>query len=784
MLECMSYLKFLFSSLKNNQDLLIFFQIIIAIPLTWFFLLGWQPDHLIWGQDALMWVPRLQQILDDGSGWKDLLYRPDSLGGITISSIVGITFYNEALAFLGFDAVDVLNFTLFLIQTLFAFFSLSLIRFLRSTSSSPPPPMSVFENLLAIWVTAFAPYIAWRVTAGHFNILIGMLAFVVAASTLVQFRLKQISFVWLLLFILATVFFIPSDGHQMKLYSLVFGIPLFAALIFNQSTQPQRSSNNSFLILTTLAITTLGCLAVVAPQFFNLYQFTKGPEVVRSTNQGSIIFSYITSTWTDWATSMALSIQSLPSDRAPGFFHEVNFPLGPFLLMGFLLLLARRAWGIMAGLILSAVIALLLSVNFEPVVHGITLLIPPMDSFRVPSRAILIFLFALTVFSVAEISVSIQKPTLPEKLRRYQSLILLSVFLVFFILISLIPTGPREALYWVSAVAASIIFLIQPKLWKKISLGLIILFAISQLLAFRERLEPTTAKLDLLTIPMLLQKDLGKSFLPTERVTFQTELQTFRTNTALAFGYSSLAGYFYPSRRFLELVSALEQMPISPTTVYFPINETSRCFSVLQQLYNVQHSLTYQDQKLNLLHLAPTLGHAWFSTHIESAQTIQEIATKLQTEVSKNTKLSAEKLHLLAADLAALPSEFPRTISEECQNAKVSDLAYERKSGSFTMTTSSTQHCPMTLATNYFLFLQAQTESDERLTVFPSSGALTGILIPPGTHQIRLSAKLEPLPGSVFFSIAGYALMILGILLFFIFQRTEQIKTSANKNHS
>ena len=82
------------------------------------------------------------------------------------------------------------------------------------------------------WLYAFAPILGWRLAFGHLNLLLGALLFLCLLSTLTAVLSANLTGTFLAVQAVALSHSYLTNGHQTKLYSLVFGLPILIALAY------------------------------------------------------------------------------------------------------------------------------------------------------------------------------------------------------------------------------------------------------------------------------------------------------------------------------------------------------------------------------------------------------------------------------------------------------------------------------------------------------------------------------------------------------------------------
>jgi hypothetical protein len=122
---------------------------------------------------------------------------------------------------------------------------------------------------------------------------------------------------------------------------------------------------------------------------------------------------------------------------------------------------------------------------------------------------------------------------------------------------------------------------------------------------------------------------------------------------------------------------------------------------------------------------------------------------------------ASEVLWLDNADPLAARADVPATLDPRCREAQVRKVSAPRRGHEIVATTSTPAACPLTFATNFTEDLRATAIlTDGRqlaLTPFPAYGALTAVMAPAGTAELRLRAEPSKLPWALAWVALGLA---------------------------
>ena len=113
------------------------------------------------------------------------------------------------------------------------------------------------------------------------------------------------------------------------------------------------------------------------------------------------------------------------------------------------------------------------------------------------------------------------------------------------------------------------------------------------------------------------------------------------------------------------------------------------------------------------------------------------------------------------SDPLATRADVPPTLDPRCRDARVLKVAAPRRAHEIVATTSTAAACPVTFATNFTEDLRATAVLAEGRRVdvmpFPGYGALTSVVAPAGTTEIRLRAEPSTLPLAIAWVALGLA---------------------------
>jgi hypothetical protein len=393
----------------------------------------------------------------------------------------------------------------------------------------------------------------------------------------------------------------------------------------------------------------------------------------------------------------------------------------------------------------------------------LTAILPPLNLFREPIRAIRAAYFLLPILAITGLSLKFREINAGK---RQYSIRFFVLFLALLIAFFHLPPMVREMLTW--GAAALLVIFTLPCLRNKMTIAvpafvLLLFFGAASVSAFKERLFPFPDSGELLDFPAqardgILQTEPALSF-PLSRSFVDLRPNTYHINMAMALGISSVEGYWHATSRFGRLYAALNYHPYSPTDMYFDTLSRPVVRRVLAQLYNVCCSVVQDGATLRVLHnLPPTAGSAWFPQAMSPISSFEELASKLiALGTDAGTRLN-EKAWLVSGDPATASALNAATSLSACARARiVSATAANASLIHFRVNVpDGVANCPMAVAMNYQSNLMAVIDG-KRLTTFPVYGALLGINAPGGSHEITIKpiaseplwSRLAPIAGAI-----------------------------------
>jgi hypothetical protein len=539
-------------------------------------------------------------------------------------------------------------------------------------------------------------------------------------------------------------------GQQVVLYGVIFGAPLLLGICMTIGAGVKR------LALPTLVV--IGATLMALPALWGILAQAHSSDSPRIIGGTSVTYGFITSSAADWLESLPWIRPSPSTEFRSTFAHEINYPVGPLLIL-LVLLPFRRAWSIVIALAVSAVAVVAFSMDLAPVSRALLSVVPPLNLFRVPARAALVWLWVLPIVGVA--AALHREGTQPPGLSRWKTLAPWLAIPLGSVLL-LLPAAARE----IVAAALIVIVVVQTR-WHRngvpVAVGLVVLGLLS-VASFADRLftfydlRSLFATADRIGVAVRAANPALASALT--RVHLAFEIRPFAANTAFVAGLSTLDGYAVPTRRFSTLVSALRGERYEPTANFFRFTPGDAALTPLRQIYNVTHTVALPEPRsLVITPLGPTAGAAWFSAKSVRADNVSALAKDLRAPGDALHAAVREILWFDTSDPLTVSAPSPRDVDGRCGEARVTAVTASRHRQEITADVATAVKCPLTFATNFTedLTAVAELESGVQLVVpvFPGYGALASVVVPAAARRITLLAQPVRLPWALMWVVAG-----------------------------
>lgn len=709
---------------RERDDLLLAAAAALLVPVVWRLALGWSGGDSVSGYDAMATViPVLRELAAAGGDWAALVYRADLLGGMKVRDAVGPFPLFSWFARLGWGPTAIYVASCFVVQALIGFCVARTAVDLTAEWAGRPLPWT--ERALVLVLAAFAPPLGWRFGYGHLTLVVGLLPFVAGLALVAAAARRTLTVTLGVTAVLALWLGVLFTGHQLVFYGLVFGGPILLGVWWTLGRRPSA--------LLAPAGACLLALLLALPSLLPVLAHAASSDSPRALGRTQITYSYLVERPSDLAASLLWTKAAIPGGQPDLHHHETNVPFGPLLAL-LALVPWRRARGLAAGLGASVLLAVLFSTNARPFSTALLAAIPPLGSFRVPTRALLPAVLALPAVAVAAAA---------SRAGRWPRLDT-AVACTFGAVLFLLSGVPREFAGWAVALA-----LVVPRLERRLlarvpTAGVLCALAAGGLSAFRERLlpfpQPERILAEARRVGDALKRARPELSQPLVRVSLGYEDGALGPNTAFASGLSALDGYYFPSRRYIEMFSALHGYEYQPNALLLRYPASEKWTRPIFALYNVGWFLERTgDGQLRGRKLPPTAGPAWFAAGFEGVPTFAALGKALLAADTATADRVRERLFLVEADPLTAPAR-GWSVDPACAAARVAAVTATPSGTGVRVSVETAAECPLALAMNYVETLAAgATLADGRTVpaaVFPACGSLAAVRVPPGAREI------------------------------------------------
>lgn len=680
----------------QRSDLRLVIEVAAVVALTWL-LLGWTGGPITQLDGSHLVVPLTQGQLTSVD-WRDHLYDYDVVGGSIMHGFSGELPLVQACAALGLSTTATVDAVSLFVQLAFGVLSIAAIESLVTIWRRRPVRLTLAQRVCAVWLTAFSPLVGWRLGVGHENLLLGLLPFLAAFALLAAARADRLGPVLLAVGALAVAHGVCGLGAQTVVYGAVFGLlPVLAVC-----GRPTRRHAYAAAALAA------GVLAML-PRLVPMIAHAASPDASRGIAEAAV-YSYGHTYWQDWLASIPWTLQ--PGLERHEFTHlvEADFPLGPLLVFPLWIWPRGVRRHLLWATLASAALAIVLADRIEPV-SGWLLHIPLLESFRVPSRAIMPIAALLPILALAACWCRDDDPVSPRRLAAALAGAAVAIALGHYT-----SSIARELLAWGAALAV-----VAARRAEVRQLALVAIAALGPV-AFSDRIPREVLRDSVDGQPARVHDRVAAN--PLERVTIVWPPEPFELSFAWAARLPSIEGLWYPPPRFNKLIGALGDREVSPMTSAYYLRGDPAWPTVLQ-LYNVRSEvyLTDANDPGTVKPLAPTRGPAWFARHVVRELDAGRIAAGLRADPYAT---------------AFVEDDIPE--DERCAQAQVTGVARDGQRLTIQVDHVAAR-CLLVVSTNYVTVFTGTVDTVS-VPVVPVDIALTGIVVPPGAHEVQLAPEV------------------------------------------
>jgi hypothetical protein len=236
----------------------------------------------------------------------------------------------------------------------------------------------------------------------------------------------------------------------------------------------------------------------------------------------------------------------------------------------------------------------------------------------------------------------------------------------------------------------------------------------------------------------------------------------FQANTAFAARLSALDAYFFPSRRFVELVCALRGQDYQPNQLIVRLPEDHPTSRPLFQLYDVAWRVRGSPAPGGAVDIRPLTtpaGPAWFSAGVTRTESFASLGRELLALGDDLGRRAPEILWLVSTDPAVAAARLPAALDPACAGARVREVRARRGEAGASALVEAPADCPLTFAMSYAETLRAAVQgpggAGRSVPVFPAYGALAGVWVPRGTTEVSVQAVPPALPLPAAWTLVG-----------------------------
>jgi hypothetical protein len=720
---------------KSLRDLRLLVEIGALVVATWL-LLGWYFTYPISQADGTVFLaPYTRSQLAAGLDWTTHLYRIGVMGGSPMHEYAGTLPLVQLCHLVGMSTTATLNVHTIFLQVCFGFFGVKAMLALAHTWHGAPIRLHASERLVNTWLCSFAPLLGWRLGLGHENLVEGLLPFLVACALLWCARSDELSATALVVGWFAVWNGVSGFGAQLPIYSLIFGAPIAVVTLLDR-----RAWNRA---LGVACATLASALLVAVPRVAGMLAYASSGDAGRSLGD-AVAYTFGAARWADWLGSLPWTANAATGPLR----HDVNYPIGPLLCFAVLLWPRGRARHLAWAMTGGALLAVLFACDVPPVSTTLFALVPPLESFRIPARAILPILIwlpsvAMAACWVVRERVRAARPDEPSTL--LWPWLGVAVACALIATKDVLPALVREPTAWVLALSLALLLRVRPVwLQRRALTSLVAPLAALGVLAFAERIPSGLPQDPIEEGPRALRgavlAEAPELAMPLNRIIVVDAPAPYRMALAYAAGLSSIDGDFNPPRRFIELIGALQGRRLPSSTMVFELAR-SPAFPILQQLYNIRHALVFSAAGTSFVPAPSPPGSAWLPRELHVAATTQDIGRELRAHATA----LREHAWVLATDLV------PPTYCDGRVIAVTTDSLGQTAQVEVDTTTA----CTLVVAMNYVGSLRA-TSGERTLRTFPIDIALTGVSVPPG----RATISIGPVSRSPRWTAGAFALGI------------------------
>lgn len=481
------------------------------------------PFSIYGGDGYYLWYPIIGEYLRGDRFYQNSFVIFD---GQNLLSIYGDLPFWSLMRYFGLPIREVLNYTHFLFVSILFLISIRIVNGMKGNKS--------FSDIFLVFLyCSLGPIITNRVMEGHFNLLFGL--FPILISIALIFDKSKIS---IFIYIFAFWCTLSIQSYQIIAYH-IFYIPILHYFI----SKFERDKKKYFATLIFIFMISFSLSFI---NFQEMLLQAVSHNSPRTLDQ-NIVYSYLVSIKKDlWHFILSRSDSDILKVE-PGFFHELNYPVGAFAFMMFVFMKKDR----FPLLIFSISIILFLFCMNIPGANYLSEL-PLIKSFRVPQRVFMVISFLIPLWHLGMVNYKYNLKQIASSFL----IILIAQFIDYFDIISIFVI---------------VIMLALPK-WRNSKFT--ILIALSGLLSgtlpkisIQSTLEDHYSQMYKLLLP--LKKEFSSYELDQIRFHFNTSQPVLANYVAQSIGISTSEGYGHPPKHLYNKLRKLTGIQVNSSNNFY-----------------------------------------------------------------------------------------------------------------------------------------------------------------------------------------------------------------------
>lgn len=414
-------LDLLSNSLSSLIDLIL---LAIGIYLIWWFYMGRSFSDLYSGNDTFAILADLKTMENLGYSSNQYLYDPKRMGGLPVITAIGLVPLYQLATIIFDNIVYASNFIMITVQALIGFIGKNFYHKINRENI-----VSRRILLVVALIISFSPVFGWRISYGHFLVLIGSLTLVSTLNIFLSFYYKKIDLIEIICTFFIYICSLQSLGAYQTTYYSVLLILFFFPLALKYYRLDKSAFKNASLYTLFLI------LASFVYSLDILYLIFSTMDEMARVDQKNIIYSYLTQSYKDWISSISGDPYLINFRKDSFHKHETHYPFGMILPFLYLWLRRKPCKILSVCLAFALTFSIILADNIVPFSSLIIGIVPLVDKFRVPARIVIPLFMVLLPICLA--AIPLNKSHLKYKWHTYVfyflifvSILILPIFVV------------------------------------------------------------------------------------------------------------------------------------------------------------------------------------------------------------------------------------------------------------------------------------------------------------------------------------------------------------------